>query len=72
LDEVKNDFKRREDWIAENRSQVDDRITITYGSGCKASGFDWRKLSEERNRIIGGNETISNSEKGEVSKRLER
>jgi hypothetical protein len=63
--------KLREGWIAENRSQVKDRITITYGPGCKASGFAERKLSEERTRIIDGNETTSNSEKREVCKRLE-
>jgi hypothetical protein len=65
---LKTIWKLREGWIAENRSQVDDRITIIYGSGCKASGFAWRRLSEERNRIIDGNETTSNSEKRDVSK----
>jgi hypothetical protein len=65
---LKTISKLREGWIAENRSQVDDRITITYGSGSKASGFAWRKLSEERNRIIDGNETTSNSEKGRFVK----
>jgi hypothetical protein len=68
---LKTISKLREGWIAENRSQVYDRITIAYGSGCKASGFAWRKLSEERNKTINGNETTSNSEKREVCKRLE-
>jgi hypothetical protein len=65
---LKTISKLREGWIAENRSQVDDRITIAYGLGCKASVFTWWKLSEERNRIINGNETTSNSEKGRFVK----
>jgi hypothetical protein len=68
---LKTSSKLREGWIAENTSQVDDRITIAYDSGCNASGFAWRKLSEERNRIIDGNKTTSNSEKREVCKRPE-
>jgi hypothetical protein len=60
---LKTISKLGEGWIAENRLPVDDRITIAYGPGCKASGSAWRKPSEERNRIINGNETTSNSEK---------
>jgi hypothetical protein len=66
---LKTISKLREGWIAENRSQVDDRITIACGSGCKASRFAWQELSEERNRIIDGNETTSNSEKEKFVKR---